>query len=599
MGTDDMITRQSIPFPGRPEAIAVLPAAAAKAEDILRALALPPFQAVVLLIGSADNLDDKFIPPLTKLFGRGIASAASEINAVILDGGTQAGVIRLMGEAAAAYNSRSSLIGVVPLSKVSYPGPDHPKEGVPLEPNHSHFVLVQGNEWGSETSTLFQLVSALTGQTPAAPGPGSSAQQSVTEKTADKVPGVVILVAGGKITRNEMLQAVRHKLTVIIVQGSGGLADEIAAAWQNKTTPPEDPALAEIIEDGHLQFHLLTDPVKGIERLIVRELGDDKVLIQAWETFADYDLNANIQQKRSDVLQLSVIILGVIGTALAISKQFIIGNEDTQFLGPLITNILIVIPILLTILITASTRFKQGNKWLLLRAAAESIKREIFRYRVSAMNDQAAAQQQLAQKVEDITRRTMTTEVNTTSLKPYDKLKGFPPDMYAAKGGDDGFSNLTPERYVQVRLGDQLNYFKKKSVKLEKQLKALSWCIFLIGGVGTYLTAVDQQVWIALTTALASAVGAYLGYRQTENTLTKYNQAFTNLANVKAWWNALSADEQSKPINIGSLVDHTEQVLQTEMDGWVQQMQNALAELRKNTGPADKNNGANAREKNS
>src|SRR6185369_17195084 len=152
--------------------------------------------------------------------------------------------------------------------------------------------------------------------------------------------------------------------------------------------------------------------------------------------------------------------------------------------------------------------------------------------------------------------------------------------------GDDGFSYLTPDRYVEVRLGDQLNYFKKKAVKLEKVLKALYWSTFLVGGVGTYLAAVNQQVWIALTTAVVAAIGTYLGFSQTENTLTKYNQAATDLANVRTWWNALSAEEQALQQNIDSLVEHTEQVLQSELDGWVQQMQNALAELRKGQEPS-------------
>ena len=61
----------------------------------------------------------------------------------------------------------------------------------------------------------------------------------------------------------------------------------------------------------------------------------------------------------------------------------------------------------------------------------------------------------------------------------------------------------------------------------------------------------------------------------------KYNQAKTDLDNVKAWWTALSAEEQATQENVDLLVDHTEQVLKSELDGWVQQMQNALAELRK------------------
>ena len=47
----------------------------------------------------------------------------------------------------------------------------------------------------------------------------------------------------------------------------------------------------------------------------------------------------------------------------------------------------------------------------------------------------------------------------------------------------------------------------------------------------------------------------------------------------------MSAEEQSKQENIDSLVEHTEQVLQSELDGWVQQMQNSLAELRKGQEP--------------
>jgi len=160
--------------------------------------------------------------------------------------------------------------------------------------------------------------------------------------------------------------------------------------------------------------------------------------------------------------------------------------------------------------------------------------------------------------------------------------------MYAAKGGDDGFSSLAPDRYIEVRLGDQLNYFHKTCVRLEKKLKALYWLTFIIGGVGTYLAAVGQQVWIALTTAVVAAIGTYLGYRQTESSLTKYNQAATDLSNVKAWWLALSAEDQADQQNIDTLVDHTEQVLQSELDGWVQKMQDSLSELREKQAPPEK-----------
>ncbi len=584
------IEKKSIPLRRDHPAVAVLPSADSKAEEIVTALGVEKaYKAVILVLGGAADLDQKLIPRLTQLFGRGIARAAAETNAVVLDGGTQAGVMALMGEGVAGRGHPITLIGVAPASKVSYPGGPEPGEGrVPLEPNHTHFVLVEGDDWGSETATLFSLVAALMDKTVETRKAGLWRKP---ETANERVPGLAVLAGGGAVTREEALRAVRQQLPLIVIEGSGGLADEIAAAWKQKETLPDDPVMAEILADGEIHLHLLSNSVNGLERLIIRELGVDKALMQAWEVFADYDLNAILQQKRFGKLQLAILILGVVGTGLAVLQQVYAPKDGNQVRlvswtqGPrhwwLIHYVLIALPIVLTVLITAANRFKQGSKWLLLRAGAEAIKREIYRYRARAKDYQKNPEQLLSKRVEDITQRTMRTEVNLSGLLPYDRSKGFPPWMYATKGGDDGFSYLTPDRYVELRLGDQMSYFKKKSVKYDRQLRALSWLIFIIGGVGTYLAAINQQAWIAVTTAVVTALGTYLAYRQTEATLTKYNQAATDLANVKAWWNALSADEQSQQANIDSLVEHTEQVLQSELDGWIQQMQNSLAELRK------------------
>jgi len=152
--------------------------------------------------------------------------------------------------------------------------------------------------------------------------------------------------------------------------------------------------------------------------------------------------------------------------------------------------------------------------------------------------------------------------------------------MYGALANDDGFSRLTPKRYIDIRLSDQLNYFKKKATQLENRLKLAQWAIFSLGGLGTLLAAVNQELWIAATTAGVTALTTYMGIRQFDNTLTKYNQAATDLENVKAWWISLLPEQQADLQNINKLAIHTEQVLETELDGWVQQMQDALAELR-------------------
>src|SRR5262249_35708207 len=143
---------------------------------------------------------------------------------------------------------------------------------------------------------------------------------------------------------------------------------------------------------------------------------------------------------------------------------------------------------------------------------------------------------------------------------------------------------LSPDRYIEVRLDDQLKFFRNKAVGLDTLLERLQWGILGVGGLGTLLAAIGFDLWVTLTTAIAAALGTYLSYRGVDSTLTNYNQTAIDLENIKGWWTALRADEQADPTNINALVQHTEQVLATELSGWTQRMQDALADLRKDQG---------------
>jgi hypothetical protein len=562
---------------GPRRSLALWPSDTDEAPALVAQLGLPDYGAVLAVVGSAASLAPELLPRLAQLFGRGVARAAQQAAAVLVDGGTQAGVMALLGEAVAGLDYATPLVGVAPADLISYPA--GPANGVALEPHHSHFVLTPGTRWGDETATLFGLVKAL------------------REQGGRPRPAAVLLVGGGAVARTEVLTAVRLGLPIVALTGSGGLADELAAAWPTRTDLPDDPTWAEILADGRVRFYPLKKSVEGLQNTLLRELGDDPVLMQAWQTFADYDYNANRQQRKFDRLQRAIIGLGIVGPGLALVQQ-LYAPPTTPSSSPLpagslwqaghygwwaLHQVLLLVPITLTLLVAVASQFKQGNKWLLLRAAAESVKREIYRYRARAMYYAELATPNppgaLAQRIEEITRRTMRTEVNTTSLVPYNKRLGFPP--YSGPG-DDGLAYLSPARYVQVRLDDQFRYFRGKAVKLERQLKVLSWASFIFGAVGTYLAAIGQEVWIVLTTALVSGIGIYLGYRQVESTLGKYNQAAADLANVRAWWQALPPEDRGSQTTTDALVEHTEQVLQLDLDGWVQQMQNALAELHRN-----------------
>ena len=144
--------------------------------------------------------------------------------------------------------------------------------------------------------------------------------------------------------------------------------------------------------------------------------------------------------------------------------------------------------------------------------------------------------------------------------------------------------NLRCDQYLRLRLEDQLDFYRGKTVRLERLLQRLQWLAIIAGGLGTLVAALGGVIWVALTTAVANAITAYLGTLQVESTLTTYNLTATDLENIRTWWTALQPQEQSDPTNIGTLALHTEQVLADELAGWTQKMTDSLEKLRDSQG---------------
>ena len=566
--THEILKSREIVFANGNRAQLIAPPVGAKAADTLSALGIEQPKAIILISGGVADLDEALRRRLVQLFSRGIARAARDCDALIIDGGTQSGVIEMMGQGVADRGRRSILLGVAPAGKVIYPGgpgADGSEGRVPLDPNHSHFILVDSNEWDGMIETMIELAKNL----------------------AQGRSGVTILLNGGPKSQKEVLGSVRLGWPIIVVERTGRLADEIAALWRARPTDIEDPVMAEIIADGNLHLCPMSGSVAGFERLIVRELGGDETLKLAWDRFASLDANAIAQRRTFERLQLWILGLGVGGTLMALTQSTLETHKiltEYAWLQPTLKVMILMVPILLSILLAGTSRFKADRKWILLRASAEAIKREIFRYRTRAggysyrETTQTSREAKLAQNVESITRRLMRTEMNTSAL--WARPLSASPVTFGPNQHDDLLTSLTPDRYIAIRLTDQLEYFKGGAPKLERKLKAILWIIFILGGLGALLAALGAQLWIAMTTAVVTALTTYLGYRQFDNTLMKYNQAATDLENVRAWWLALSAEQQADQNNVDSLVQYTESVVESELEGWVQQMQDALTALR-------------------
>jgi SLOG in TRPM, prokaryote len=244
--------RREINFSNGNYAQALLVPVGAQVDGMASALGIQAPRNVILIAGGASAMDKESDDELFPLLMNGIVRPATSLDALILDGGTQTGVMALIGMGVAQQRRRPTLLGVAADGMVLYPGKTTGtnEEAVSLDPNHSHFILVKAHTWGEETTIMYDLVQFL----------------------SQKHTSVAVLVNGGEIARKEALYNVRQGRPLVIIEGSGRVADEIARAMHDATYSSSNAELAEIIADGDLHLFPLHGPAKELELLMLRLL---------------------------------------------------------------------------------------------------------------------------------------------------------------------------------------------------------------------------------------------------------------------------------------------------------------------------------------
>jgi hypothetical protein len=183
----------------------------ARTDDLpaaLRRLAVPQPRAVLVVIGSAQRLVGADLQAAQQLFEAAVVPLCEALGADVVDGGTDAGVMQAMGQARAAAGARFALVGVVAGGTVTAGVPSGADDLAQFEPNHTHFVIVPGSDWGDESPWITRVASELAGSSPVAG----------------------LLVGGGDISVHDVEHLVDAGYPVFALDGSGSLADTLAAA---------------------------------------------------------------------------------------------------------------------------------------------------------------------------------------------------------------------------------------------------------------------------------------------------------------------------------------------------------------------------------
>lgn len=214
-------------------------------EEILAELHVSLNQPVLVIVGGASKLCEKDYARLQSFFLEVVAPLAESLNMAVVDGGTDAGVMRLMGKARYALNASFPLIGVVPVGLMNFPDNPCPiaSDAALPEPNHTHFILIAGNHWGDESPWIAKVASAI----------------------ASDRPSIAILANGGEITWTDAQQNIAAARPVIVVEGSGRTADILAQALHGDILDKR----AEPLVDSHLLRSIeMADEFDDIEQIL-------------------------------------------------------------------------------------------------------------------------------------------------------------------------------------------------------------------------------------------------------------------------------------------------------------------------------------------
>ena len=94
----------------------------ASPQKIVDAFNLLSPRPTIFITGGASSMSEEDIKQTRILIEEGIASFAQKHRITVIDGGTEAGVMEMIGTARRTHNYNFPLIGVAPVHKVSWPG---------------------------------------------------------------------------------------------------------------------------------------------------------------------------------------------------------------------------------------------------------------------------------------------------------------------------------------------------------------------------------------------------------------------------------------------------------------------------------------------
>ena len=226
------------------------------------------------------------------------------------------------------------------------------------------------------------------------------------------------------------------------------------------------------------------------------------ILQIAWTRFAQMDAYSTKRTKIHTLFRRWIAVLSVLATFFAVITTYF-PSDQPSLLGVVLKVFLIMTPILASALAAYGSKFLSSGDWLVARAGAEEILKEIYMYR-TVLKNSAHRNVWLENRLVEIQRSVFRGLNGELTIPPYE---GYLPPHYNQQDAysDPGFHDLPGDEYFRYRLESQLGWHVRKVNKYQQERVRLQLFIILSGVAGAAFA-----VFIPLWTALAASFTAVL-----------------------------------------------------------------------------------------
>ncbi len=297
------------------------------------------------------------------------------------------------------------------------------------------------------------------------------------------------------------------------------------------------------------------------------------ILEVAWLRHAQLDQIALKRSRQYMSLRRWITILGVLAALFAVFSQ-IIPFETSGLLGVIVRGVLIILPILASGLAAYTSSFYSNGDWLIARAGAEEIKKEVFSYR-TILKDSSSKRVWLEKRLVEIQRSVFRGMGGELTMEEYN---GPLPVHYNPNdpSSDPGFHDLSMDEYFKYRVKDQLLWHSRKVVQRQSERRRLQLLILISGGIGAFM-AVILPLWVAVTASLTAAFIGWQELRNLDAVVKNYSKVRMELGIIHDHWKNLLAEEKTQS-EFFNMVKSTEEILWSQNIEYIKAMQEALKE---------------------